>query len=66
MECKDCKVEMEAGWGIIPVWGTLDGRPLSEGTTISIVSGAYGPVMKCPDCGHSVYQGKMLIRDERG
>ena len=65
MECKDCKVEMEAGWGMIPVWGTLDGRPIQNGTTLNMVSSAYGPVMKCPECGHSVYHGRMIIATEK-
>jgi len=65
MKCEDCKVEMEEGFGLIPVWGTLDGRPVQNGTTLSMVSGAYGPVMKCPECGHSVYHGRMIIATER-
>ena len=63
MECKDCKVEMVEGKGIVPVWGALDGRPIKEGTTISPVDAAYCPIIKCPKCGHSVYQGDMIIRD---
>ena len=64
MECKDCKVEMVKGKGIVPVWGTPNARPIQNGNTIiSHVDGAYCPVMKCPKCGHSVYEGSMIIRD---
>jgi hypothetical protein len=62
MDCRDCKVEMVAGIGIVPVWGTLDGRPIQNGTTLNIVSGKKCEVMKCPKCGHSVYFGEVLIR----
>jgi hypothetical protein len=63
MVCQDCDVEMVAGTAIVPVWGTLNGRPILDGTTLNMVDGCCTQVMKCPNCGHSIYYGAMLIRD---
>ena len=65
MNCNDCNVEMVVGAAMVPVWGTLDGRPLQEGTTLNMVDSQVQKVLKCPRCGHSVYFGKPLIRDEK-
>lgn len=62
MVCRDCKVDMVEGTAIVPVWGTLDGRPIQSGTTLNMVSGKECPVLKCPKCGHSVYFGAPLVR----
>jgi hypothetical protein len=64
MECRDCKVKMVAGVGMVPVWGTLDGRPLHNGVTLSAVTSKLMPVMKCPHCGHSVYFGEILVKNQ--
>lgn len=65
MLCRDCNVEMVEGTAIVPLWGTLDGRPIQNGTTLNMVDGCQQQVMKCPNCGHSVYFGKMLIDDKK-
>lgn len=65
MDCRDCKVEMLDGTGMVPVWGTLDGRPIQNGTTLNIIGGKQMPVKKCPNCGHSVYFGEMLIDNRK-
>jgi hypothetical protein len=62
MECKYCKVDMKIGEAIIPVWGTFDGREIKAGDTISQVDGKLDTVMKCPDCGYSVFYGDLPFK----
>ena len=64
MLCKHCNTEMKAGMAIVPVWGTMDGRPIKTGTTLSMVDGSMMNVLKCPECGYSVYLGNLIIRNE--
>lgn len=65
MLCNDCNVEMVVGTAMVPVWGTLDRRPILNGTTLNMVDSQQQQVLKCPNCGHSIYFGNMLIRDEK-
>ena len=64
MLCKHCNIEMKAGTAIVPVWGTVDGRSNKTGATLAIVDGSLMNVLKCPECGYSVYLGNLIIRDE--
>ena len=66
MFCKDCGVEMVAGIAIVPVWGTLDNRPVTRGTTLNMVNGCASQVCKCPDCGRSVFFGKEFVQSIGG
>jgi len=65
MKCRDCNVEMIVSTGMVPVWGTLDDRPIQTGTTLNMVSASECPVMKCPECGHSVYFGETLYSEQK-
>ena len=61
MICNSCNVDMQKGVAMVPVWGTLDGRPLDRGTTLNQIHSRLEDVMKCPDCGHSVFMGGMIV-----
>jgi len=65
MECRDCNVGMIVSTGMVPVWGTLDDRPIQTGTTLNMVSASERQVMKCPECGHSVYFGETLYSEQK-
>ena len=61
MICHSCGVIMVPGVAMIPIWGTLNGRPLTNGTTLNHISASIQPVMKCPDCGRSISFEKEII-----
>jgi len=65
MHCRDCKVEMKCAIALVPTWGTLDNTPIQNGTTLNMVSSKVCRVMKCPQCGHSVYFGNPFILDQK-
>lgn len=65
MVCKDCNTEMIAGIALVPIWGTLDERPIQNGTTLNMVDGQVEKVLKCSNCGHSVFFAELLIRDQK-
>lgn len=58
MICHRCNVEMLPGVALVPGLraGLPDfpGEPYQRGQTLSEGPGRMGPVLKCPQCGHSV------------
>lgn len=51
---RPCGGEMKYGKAMIPVWGTLDGRPIIRGTTLNQIGSKLGTALKCEKCGHSI------------
>jgi hypothetical protein len=53
---RTCNGNMKHGLVAQDVWGRLDGRPITNGSTISAIGNIYvhKDALKCESCGHTV------------